>query len=307
VRIAGINWYDFETTNEVAHDLWAKDCHAILNTIKSNGYNAIRLPYSNQMVENPIVPSNISFANGTGAIGLRIILDNHRSEAGNSADANGLWYTSAYPESAWINDWKTLVSRHAGFKDASGNLIVIAVDLRNEPHLMANGSYTGSGWTSDSSTSGCATTNTAQNWAAAAQRAGNAALSVNSNLAVMVEGIDCYNGDCDWLGGNLEGVSSHHVTLTVAGRLVYSAYDYGLSLFQQSWFKCSTNFATLSSVWNKLWGYINADRTAPILVGEFGTSNNASDIESATPGSHGQWFHSLVNFLQNNPSLNWTY
>ena len=30
-----------------------------------------------------------------GQIGLRIILDNHRSEAGNSAEANGLWYTDA--------------------------------------------------------------------------------------------------------------------------------------------------------------------------------------------------------------------
>jgi endoglucanase len=330
VRIAGINWYGFETTDEVVHGLWAKDYHTILNTIKTNGYNAIRLPYSNQMVENPIVPSNISFASSTGAInpdlkglnaleimdkvisaagaiGLRVILDNHRSEAGNSAEANGLWYTSAYPESAWINDWKNLVSRYAGFKDASGNPIVIAVDLRNEPHLIANGSHTGSCWTGDSSTTGCATTNATQNWPAAAQRAGNAILSINSSLLVMVEGIDCYSGDCDWWGGNLEGVSSHPVVLNVAGRLVYSAHDYGPSLFPQGWFNGSTSFSTLSSVWNKFWGYINSGHIAPILVGEFGTSNNTSDIESATPGSQGQWFQSLVNFLQNNPSLSWTY
>ena len=330
IRIAGINWYGFETTDEVVHGLWAKDYHTILNTIKSNGYNAIRLPYSNQMVENPIVPPNISFASSTGAIntdlqglnaleimdkvisaagaiGLRVILDNHRSEAGNSAEANGLWYTSAYPESAWINDWKNLVSRYAGFKDGSGNPIVIAVDLRNEPHLIANGSHAGSCWTGDSSTGGCATTDTTQNWPAAAQRAGNAILSINSSLLIMVEGIDCYNGDCDWWGGNLEGVSSHPVTLNVAGRLVYSAHDYGPSLFQQSWFNGSTNFSTLSAVWDKFWGYINSGHIAPILVGEFGTSNNTSDIESATPGSQGQWFQSLVNFLENNPSLSWTY
>src|SRR5437879_9810149 len=142
VRIAGINWYGFETKDQVVHGLWAQDYHAILNAIKNNGYNAIRLPYSNQMVESPIIPSNISYSNGSGAIntdlkglnalqvmdkvigaagalGLRVILDNHRSEAGNSAEANGLWYTSAYPESAWINDWKTLVNRYASFKDAS--------------------------------------------------------------------------------------------------------------------------------------------------------------------------------------------
>src|SRR5438045_6137556 len=205
VRIAGINWYGFETTDQVVHGLWAQDYHTILKAIKSNGYNAIRLPYSNQMVESSVVPSNISFANGTGAIntdlkglsslqvmdkvitaagalGLRVILDNHRSDAGNSAEANGLWYTSAYPESAWINDWKNIVARYSSFKDASGNPTVIAADLRNEPHLNANGSPSGSCWTGDTASGGCSTTNAAHNWAAAAQRAGNAVLSITSNL-----------------------------------------------------------------------------------------------------------------------------
>src|SRR5215469_5995639 len=126
IRIAGINWYGFETTDEVVHGLWAQDYQSILKTIKNDGYNTIRLPFSNQMVESPVVPSNISYANGSGPIntalknlnalqimdkiiaaagadGLRVILDNHRSEAGNSAEANGLWYTSAYSESQWIN------------------------------------------------------------------------------------------------------------------------------------------------------------------------------------------------------------
>src|SRR5438093_4776658 len=329
IRIAGINWYGFETTDQVVHGLWAQDYHTILKAIKSNGYNAIRLPYSNQMVETPIVPKNISFSNGggtintdlkglnalqvmdkiisaAGAVGLRVILDNHRSEAGNSAEANGLWHTSAYPESAWVNDWKTLVNRYASFKDASGNPTVIAADLRNEPHLIVNGAKNGSCWTGDTATGGCPTTNATQNWPAAAQRAGNAILSANPNLLIIVEGADCYNGDCDWWGGNLEGVSGHPIELNISNRLVYSAHDYGPKLYQQSWFNSGTSYSSLSSVWNKFWGYINANHTAPIMVGEFGTGNTASDIQSATPGSQGQWFESLVNFLQNNPSVNWT-
>ena len=67
VRIAGINWYGFETPDEIAHGLWAQDYHAIINDIKSLGYNTIRIPFSNQMVENPIVPQNLSFYN-TGPI-----------------------------------------------------------------------------------------------------------------------------------------------------------------------------------------------------------------------------------------------
>ena len=330
VRIAGINWYGFETTDEVVHGLWAQDYHTILKAIKNNGYNTIRLPYSNQMVESPIVPSKISFANGSGAIntdlkglnalqimdkvisaagalGLRVILDNHRSEAGNSAEANGLWYTSAYPESAWINDWKTLVRRYASFKDASGNPIVIAADVRNEPHLIVNGSRTGACWTGDTATANCPANNTAQNWPAAAKRAANAILSINSNLLIIIEGVDCYNDDCDWWGGNLEGVSNHPITLSISNRLVYSAHDYGPNLFQQSWFNGGTSFSTLSYVWKKFWGYIDENRIAPIFIREFGTGNSSSDIASTVPGSQGQWFESLVNFLRNNPNLNWTY
>ncbi|MGH3123899.1 MAG: cellulase family glycosylhydrolase, partial [Streptosporangiaceae bacterium] len=61
VRIAGINWYGFETPDEIAHGLWAQDYHAIINDIRNLGYNTIRIPFSNQMVEDPIVPQNLSF------------------------------------------------------------------------------------------------------------------------------------------------------------------------------------------------------------------------------------------------------
>ena len=330
VGIAGINWYGFETTEEVVHGLWSQDYHTILKAIKGNGYNVIRLPYSNQMVESPIVPSSISFQNGTGPIntdleglnalevmdkvisaagslGLRVILDNHRSEAGNSAEASGLWYTGTYPESAWIRDWQTLVARYAGYRDGSGNPIVIGADVRNEPHLSIFGALTGSCWTADSSVSGCPTSNTAQNWPAAAQRAGDAILAANANLLIFVEGVDCYNGDCDWWGGNLEGVAGHPVTLSVPDRLVYSAHDYGPNLFRQSWFNSNTSASNLFAVWNKFWEYINASNTAPVWVGEFGTDSNATDVENSTPGSQGQWFQTLVTYLQDKPTLNWTY
>src|SRR5215831_3151392 len=107
VRLAGVNWYGFETTDHIIHGLWAQDYKAILNTIKNNGYNVIRVPFSNEVVESNPVPTNLSFNNSgpintdlqgltslqvldkivsfAGSIGLRVVLDNHRSEAGNSA------------------------------------------------------------------------------------------------------------------------------------------------------------------------------------------------------------------------------
>jgi endoglucanase len=42
-------------------------------------------------------------------------------------------------------------------------------------------------------------------------------------------------------------------------------------------------------------------------LGEFGTGNGATDVQNQTAGSQGQWFASLVAYLQSNPAINWTY
>ena len=328
VRIAGVNWYGFETSDFLAHGLWAQDYKTVLNTIKSNGYNVIRIPFSNQMVESNPSPTNFtSSANGAaantalvgqtaladldtliayaGSIGLRVILDNHRSEAGNSNEASGLWYTGTYPQTNWVADWQTMAARYSASQFTfNGNPTVIGVDLRNEPH--SNGS-SGSCWTGDTGAGGCPESSSARNWPVAATTAGNAVLAINPHLLVFVEGVDCYSGVCGWQGGNLIGVSSHPVTLSVANQLVYSAHDYGPNLFQQSWFNANTTPASLDAVWNQYWGYISNAGTAPVWVGEFGTTNSNTDIQNTTAGSQGQWFQSLVGYLQANPAIQWTY
>jgi endoglucanase len=331
VRLAGINWYGAETPDYLVHGLWAQDYKTVLNTIKSEGYNVIRIPFSNQLVESNPVPTNYtSYANGgtvnsqlvgqtalqnidtivayAGSIGLRVILDNHRSEAGETNEASGLWYTSAYPQANWIADWKTMATRYsASTFTFNGNPTVIGMDLRNEPHLSGSGATTGSCWTGDTATNGCPTSLTAQNWPVAATAAGNAILAVNPKLLIFVEGNDCYSGVCGWQGGNLIGVATNPITLSVANQLVYSAHDYGPNLYQQAWFNSSTTPASLDTTWNKYWGYISVAGTAPVWVGEFGTDNTNADIESTVAGSQGQWFESLVSYLQSNPAINWTY
>jgi endoglucanase len=331
VRITGVNWYGFETTDHLVHGLWAQDYQSVLNTIKALGYNVIRVPFSNEMVEVNPVPTNFTTNAGgksvnaalvgktaledldtivayAGSIGLRVILDNHRSEAGNSNEASGLWYTSTYPQSNWITDWQMLAMRYSDSKFTfNGNPAIIGFDLRNEPHLIGSSAKSGSCWTGDTTVNGCPGSLTAQNWPVAAQTAGNAILAINPHLLIFVEGLDCYSGVCGWQGGNLLGVASNPVVLTVPNQLVYSAHDYGPSLFQQSWFNSTTTAASLNAVWNKYWGYISAAGTAPVWLGEFGTGNGATDVQNTTAGSQGQWFQSLVAYLQSNPAINWTY
>ena len=234
VRIAGINWYGFETPDEIAHGLWAQDYHTVINDIAALGYNTIRIPFSNQMVETPIVPQNLSFSNNTGGsinadlkglnalqdlqkivaaagqAGLKVILDDHRSEAGESAEQNGLWYTSAYPSSAWVNDWATLAKMFAG------NPTVIGFDLRNEPHTPAGDTYAqGATWGSGDPTTDVRL---------AYQQAGNAILAADPSALIFCEGISEFPDpsassgfDSTWWGGDLQGVAQFPVTLSSAG------------------------------------------------------------------------------------------
>lgn len=322
VKIAGINWYGFETTDEVVHGLWSQDYHAIVDDIAHLGYNTIRIPFSNQMVESPIVPDNLSYYNSTGPIntdlkglnslqvlqkivayagqdGLKVILDDHRSEAGNSAEANGLWYTSTYTNQNWLADWDTIATMFAN------NPTVIGFDLRNEPHTPAGDTYAqGATWgTGDTST----------DVRLAYEAAGNAILKVDPQALIFCEGISNFPDsaasggyDTTWWGGNLQGVTQYPVTLSSAGHVVYSAHDYGPDLFQQTWFNASTTSASLDAVWSKYWGYIPQQGIAPLWVGEFGTDNTAAAVSSSTAGSQGQWFSSLVSYIQAN-NLSWTY
>jgi endoglucanase len=321
VRIAGVNWYGFETPDQVAHGLWAQDYHTVIDDIRNLGYNTIRIPFSNQMVETPVVPQNLSMFNNSGPIntdlaglnslqildkiivyagqdGLKVILDDHRSEAGESAENNGLWYTGAYSGASWVNDWSTIAKRYAG------NATVIGFDLRNEPHTPTGDTYAqGATW-------GTGDTNT--DIRLAYQQAGNAVLAADPNALVFCEGIsEAPNSsgglDSTWWGGNLEMAGQFPVTLSSPGHVVYSAHDYGPTLFQQAWFNSATTSASLDAVWNKYWGYLYQNNTAPLWVGEFGTGNGATDVSDSTPGSQGQWFSSLASYIAANKWMGWTY
>ncbi|CAN5587136.1 cellulase family glycosylhydrolase [soil metagenome] len=322
VRIAGINWYGFETVQAVPGGLDVQDYKAILQTIKRNGYNTIRIPFSSQMIESPIVPS-IKFSNAAGPIntdlrglnslqildkisiaagaqGLKVILDNHRSEAGDGPESNGLWYTQTYSEAAWIEDWQMLAQRYAA------NSTVLGFDLRNEPHNAASG---GACW-------GCGSAN---DWRLAAERAGNAVLAINPRLLIFVEGVDAYEKDFYWWGGNLMGVRSAPVRLSAAQQLVYSAHDYGPVEAPQKWFTPDNPSAMsdtiLNAVWTKHWAYIVQEGIAPVWLGEFGVELPAASLPNAAAAPlanpnlalEGIWFQSMTAFLAHDPRISWTY
>jgi len=299
VRIAGVNWFGLETFDYAPHGLWTRDYRDMLEQIAAQGYNTLRLPYSNDLFEQGTRP-NVDFGGGknaplqgkdglgvldeiiayAGQVGLRVILDRHRPEAGGQS---ALWYTASTPESVWIADWQMLATRYAG------NTTVIGADLHNEPHSE--------GSPSQSACWGCG--DPATDWRLAAERAGNAILAVNPNWLIIVEGVQCWGpggvatsgqgATCTWWGGNLEGAGQYPVRLNVPNRLVYSSHDYPASLFEQVWFRDPSYPANLPSVWNRFWGYLHANDVAPVLLGEFGSKLQTT--------SDRQWLDSLTRYL----------
>jgi endoglucanase len=280
--IKGVSWFGMETSNCAPHGLWTISLDAGLAQIRSMGFTTVRVPFSNECLASAGTSSinyavNPTLANKTpqqvldtvirqaAAAGLNVILDRHRP---GSAAQSELWYTGAYSEARWIADWKKLAKRY------QNDPTVIGVDLHNEPHGRAC-------W-------GCG--DAAIDWQAAATRGGNAVLSVNPKLLVLVEGVEKQpNGQSTWWGGGLSGVAAKPVKLNVANRVVYSPHDYPASVFAQKWFGASNYPANLPAVWDANWGYISKRGIAPVLVGEFG-----SKLETA---SDAQWLKALVGYL----------
>jgi len=281
------NWYGAEGTAEDPQGLYSRGYEAMLDQIKTEHFNTIRLPFSQDTIHSTstVVKTYDSNGNYTGLslngsyisptadggqnndllgltplqimdkivqyadkIGLNIILDHHRMSAGDGTQ-NGLWYIPG-STTYTIQSWEADWQMLAA--RYAGDKSVIGGDLQNEPYAAT----WGDGGTND--------------WAAAATTAGNMVLAKNPNWLIVVEGIQTYAGNSYFWGGNLMGVQSHPITLNVSNKLVYSPHDYGPSVANQTWFSASNYPNNLPAIYDQYWGYIYKNNVAPIWVGEMG-------------------------------------
>ena len=304
VILQGVNWFGFETSNELPHGLWNRDYKDMLRQMRSLGYNTLRLPFSLQATRSTrIVTPDQSQGRNAGLIGktplqamdeiiaeagrqgLYVILDNHSTT--NDSYQHPFWYGNGYTEADWISTWTMLARRYVGATN------VIAADLKNEPHgkVSENGANWGEGGPND--------------WHAAATRAGNAVLAAAPHWLILVEGIErpVPGGTLEqnWWGGNLEGVKTKPVVLNVPNRVVYSPHEYGPGVFAQPWFNDpSTMAAKLNERWAAGWGFIVDQNIAPVLIGEFG----AKDF--TTGSTEGKWMNQLIDYMAAK-RMSWTY
>ncbi len=293
VHLTGVNWFGMETDTFAPHGLWVRNWQDMLDQIVRAGFNTIRFPFSNQFLDDRSnTPQSINYElnpdlrglrglrlldrliAGAGERGLKVILDRHRPTAQAQSE---LWYTKEVSEARWISDW-VMLARHY-----RGNATIIGADLHNEPHGPAT-------WGDG---------NPATDWRLAAERAGNAVLLANPDWLIFVQGIEQYQREWYWWGGNLAGAAEHPVRLLLPDRLVYSIHDYGPEVYPQSWFNDPHFPQNLNAIWQKYWAYVQLEGNAPVLVGEFG----AREVDEATSGV---WIHSLVAFMKRH-GFSYTY
>lgn len=284
VRITGLNWFGMETDTYSPHGLWTRNWQSLLDQIARLGYNAVRIPFTNEMLEPGKMPLGINYyANpdlqgltpveildrvvaGARERGLRVVLDRHRPT---SSGQSALWYTDDVPEERWIADWVFLARRYLG------NDTVIGADLHNEPRGEAT-------WGTGEPTT---------DWRLAAERAGNAILEVNPYWLIFVQGVERQGDDWYWWGGNLAGARDAPVRLRLPNRLVYSPHDYGPGVYDQPWFSAPNFPDNLPDVWDSHWGYLQAEGLAPVVLGEFGGRSVDDDAD-------GRWQRRLLSYLQ---------
>ncbi|MDJ0732821.1 MAG: cellulase family glycosylhydrolase [Nostocaceae cyanobacterium] len=288
--LKGVNWFGMETETYAPHGLWKRDYKQMLAQIKILGYNFIRLPFSVKGLRSTDI-SGVDFSIGNNKDlegktslevmdliiqeaerqGLLILLDCHRL---NDQRIPELWYGDGFTEADWIDTWKMLAQR---YKNQAN---VIGADLKNEPHGKAS-------WgTGDLTT----------DWRLAAERAGNAILTINPNWLIVVEGVENnvpgQKLQHHWQGGNLEGVKRFPVRLLRRNKLVYSPHEYGPGVYNQPYFQDKNFPKNLINRWQIGFNYIASQNIAPILIGEFGGR------QVDTNSQEGIWQNKLVKYIQ---------
>ncbi|KAF5006607.1 hypothetical protein FDECE_7002 [Fusarium decemcellulare] len=287
-KLASVNWYGASDELFVPGGLDIQHRDAIAQTIRSLGFNSVRLPYADEMVmKNPTADARHLRANpdlvGLRAMdifhaivesltkaGIAVIVNNHITsstwccgadpcDAAWENDYLGPFCRVKQTEEEWIQHWEAIMLPHVN------NPLVIGVDLRNE----IRGLWGTMPWSK---------------WAPAAEKCGNRLLKMNKDWLVIIEGTESSN--------DLSHVGDRPIQLDVDHRVVYSAHVYAWSGWG-SWEGrfLQREYESFAETMRHNWAYILEKEIAPVWVGEFGAPARPS------VGDANYWQH-LMRFLR---------
>ncbi|EGG22655.1 putative cellulase [Cavenderia fasciculata] len=300
IRVQGIAWFGLETDSFSPGGLQQTSVEALLDILVNQNFNALRLPFSIDMILNDRWPSKINYGLNPGlqgktalqvldyivaasaARGILAIPEQHRFDA--SAYIPDLWYSDScivnpsgqcvtYTEQMTIDTWVSLVNRYKTYWN------IWALDIKNEPHGRAT-------W---------GTGNLATDWNQAFQRISNAILSRTTFPGVFfIEGIEnnanaiCSYEVGNWWGGNMSPAQCFPVSLAQPNRHVYAPHTFCGSVYQQPYFGASNFPSNMANIWNQHFGFLKTN-DEPIIMGEWGCKNNDT--------KNNQWTDTFTKYL----------
>ncbi len=312
VRIASIGWNGTDSLAFAPAGLQYASYQSIIDSIKADGFNTIRIPWTDVLMHAAPAAGSIDYSqnpglqglnslqvldaivNYAGQDGLKIILDHHNNEGnpalGGGTQGNGLWYdlgagsdnTDGYAgagtpgtvtSAQFTANWVALANRYAG------NSTVIGMDLTNEPAAYGGESTWGDGSPTDIR--------------AMFQNTGNAILAVNPNLLIIAEPPSNFQQTFTGVSGqgaiygDYSKVFSDPVKLNVANKLVYSSHLYPQEIGGAS----ADSGAAAISLWNAGWGSVVTSGLAPVFIGEMGASMTPGDADAAA------WASTLMSYM----------
>ena len=275
IHLMGCSWFGFETADFVVNGLWAHDMAWYLDTMKSIGINAIRVPFSAEWVLHDLyaVPDPNHFSadpslKGQSSIyimdrlfelclrkNILIMLDLHRLHKEYISE---VWYSPTdgdYTSDTFFQVWDFMLDRYLPYPN------LFAIDLLNEPHGIAT-------WgTRDPST----------DWGMFVQNAVPKLLSkyADSNFLVFIEGVEWGHTFRNYRSAPLQFSSN---------RIVFSPHTYGKSVVPST----STDYGVLYSQWDQDFGFLlELGSNYTFVIGEWGGKTNLDQ----------QWMTILKDYL----------
>ena len=286
VRIASIGWYGTDgPAGSALQGLWKTSYGTILQSIKDDGFNTVRIPWSNADLSTPFAGTNQlggvdwsqnadlkglttlqvfqKIVGAAGQMGLKVIFDHHTDDGSGGQQPNGLWIdkgpgtdntdgagvAGTVDAAKFKADWVQLAQTFAG------NSTVIGYDLDNEP--------------------------TAQraNWGAGGPTdiqqmytdVGNAVQAADPGALIIAEGLITPDGT--GYPQLLTSAKDHPVTLTTPNKVVYSIHDYPAEIGGQA--TDASGPAAIQAM-TRQWGFLETQNTAPVWIGEMGSNMTSS-------------------------------
>lgn len=293
ITIKGINWFGFELYN--VYCIQGLDYISLtdgLTFLKSNGFNAIRLPFSPQtlylttypqytidFVKNPTLMGKSTlqildqFVQECEQMGILILFDLQTLGVGNSTNTSNLPFNTQFTIQQVASVWQSLVSRY----NNSPN--ILGADTFNEANPVTWDVLVGY-----------------------TEFLGNAILSSNPNILIFATGASQDTMSYSLWGEDFVGVNIYPLQLNIENKVIYSAHVYGPSVFNSSEF-FSPNFPNnLPSIWDKFFGFISKMNLGTLVIGEWGSLVDTT-LELT-------WLNAIVQYFNNNNIKNtfwWCY